>query len=59
MNTGDFRYPTTAEIEAYKEAARRERSQEIARLIDTGVKGLKSLAVRLVARLAAKEVSHA
>ena len=58
MNT-EFRYPTTAEIEAFKKAARRERSQEIARLIDVGVKELKSLAVRLLAKLAGREVSHA
>jgi hypothetical protein len=58
MNT-EFRYPTTAQIEAFKNAARRERSQEIARLIDAGVKELKSLAARLMAKLAAKEISHA
>ena len=58
MNT-EFRYPTTAEIAAFQKAARRERSQEIAHLIDAGVKALKSLAVRWVAKLAAKEVSHA
>jgi hypothetical protein len=58
MNT-DFRYPTTAEIEAFKNAARRERSQEIARLIGAGVKSLKSLAAHWASKLATKEVSHA
>ena len=58
MNT-EFRYPTTAEIAAFEKAARRERSQEIARLIDAGVKELKSLAARWASKLAAKEVSHA
>ena len=59
MNTAEFRYPTRAEIEALKEAARRQRSQEIAQLIDAGAKGLKSFAARLVAKLAGREVSHA
>ena len=58
MNT-DFRFPTTAEIEAFKNAARRERAQEIARMVNSGVKALKSLAARWASKLAAKEVSHA
>ena len=59
MKTEDFRFPTTAEIEAFKRAARQERSQEIARLIDASAKELKTLAVRLVAKLATRKVSPA
>lgn len=51
--------PTFDEMRALEIAARRARSQEVARLFHVGARGLKSLVMRLVAMLVAREISHA
>jgi len=57
MENDLFRYPTHAELRALEAAARRARALEMARLLRTGARALKSLAARVIAALAGKTVS--
>lgn len=59
MENDLFRYPTSAELRALEAAARRARALEMARLVRTGARALKSLAARVIAALAGKTVSPA
>lgn len=60
MKNAQFSYPTDREMRALEVAARRARAREVARLIDTGVAGLKALAERLGAAVhGAGRIGHA
>jgi hypothetical protein len=55
----EYRLPTSAELYALEQLARRERSREIARLLRAGASAVKSLVKRAIAVPAAKGVRHA
>ena len=54
-----LRYPTPDELYALELAARRARSEEMARLVHAGARALRTGIARLAAALNAKGVRHA
>lgn len=53
------RYPTSAELYALEQAARRERARVIAELLASGARSVKGLFARAISVLATKTVRHA
>ena len=54
-----LRYPTPDELYALERAARRARSEEMARLVRAGARALRAGIARIAAVLSARKVGHA
>jgi hypothetical protein len=54
-----FRYPTFEELQAVELAARRARSEEVARLVRAAGPAIKSLYTRVVSMLSARKHRYA
>ena len=54
-----LRYPTPDELYALEQAARRARSEEMARLVRAGARALRSGIARIATVLSARKVRHA
>jgi hypothetical protein len=59
MKNSLYHYPTVAELRALEIAARRARAREVARLLRTGARALKSFVEGFFAMSSGRRIGHA